>query len=53
MLVAQHLLGLKTLEQTAPNKSAQDTRAWQETARESHVAASGLPFSFVTYHQAH
>ena len=27
--------------------------AWQETARESHVAASGLAFSFVTYHQAH
>jgi dihydrofolate reductase len=23
--------------------------AWQETARERHVAASGLPFSFVTY----
>jgi dihydrofolate reductase len=27
--------------------------AWQETARESHVAASGLAFSFVTYHQTH
>jgi dihydrofolate reductase len=27
--------------------------AWQETARESHVATSGLAFSFVTYHQAH
>jgi dihydrofolate reductase len=27
--------------------------AWQETARESHVAASGLAFSFVTYHPAH
>jgi dihydrofolate reductase len=27
--------------------------AWQETARESHVAANGLRFSFVTYHQAH
>jgi dihydrofolate reductase len=27
--------------------------AWQETARESHVAASGLTFSFVTYHQTH
>ena len=26
--------------------------AWQETARESHVAASGLAFSFVTYHPA-
>ena len=25
--------------------------AWQETARESHVAASGLAFNFVTYHQ--
>jgi dihydrofolate reductase len=23
--------------------------AWQETARERHVAASGIPFSFVTY----
>ncbi len=23
--------------------------AWQETTRERHVAASGLPFSFVTY----
>ncbi|APW42279.1 dihydrofolate reductase [Rhodoferax saidenbachensis] len=23
--------------------------AWRETARERHVAASGLPFSFVTY----
>ena len=23
--------------------------AWHETARERHVAASGLPFSFVTY----
>jgi dihydrofolate reductase len=23
--------------------------AWQETARERHVTASGLPFSFVTY----
>ena len=23
--------------------------AWRETARESHVGASGLPFSFVTY----
>ena len=23
--------------------------AWKETARERHVAASGLPFSFVTY----
>ena len=23
--------------------------AWRETARENHVAASGLPFSFVTY----
>jgi len=23
--------------------------AWQETARERHIAASGLPFSFVTY----
>jgi dihydrofolate reductase len=28
------------------------TPAWQETARESHVAASGLTFSFVTYHPA-
>jgi dihydrofolate reductase len=27
------------------------TPAWQETARESHVAANGLAFSFVTYHQ--
>jgi dihydrofolate reductase len=27
--------------------------AWQETARESHVAASGLAFNFVTYHQTH
>jgi dihydrofolate reductase len=26
--------------------------AWQETARETHVAASGLAFSFVTYHPA-
>jgi dihydrofolate reductase len=26
--------------------------SWQETARESHVAASGLAFSFVTYHPA-
>jgi dihydrofolate reductase len=25
--------------------------AWQETARESHVAASGPAFNFVTYHQ--
>jgi dihydrofolate reductase len=25
--------------------------AWRETAREHHVAASGLPFSFVTYHR--
>nr|WP_315464595.1 dihydrofolate reductase [uncultured Rhodoferax sp.] len=25
------------------------TTAWQETARERHVAASGLPYSFVTY----
>ncbi|MEY4736725.1 MAG: hypothetical protein RL302_1044 [Pseudomonadota bacterium] len=25
--------------------------AWHETAREHHVAASGLPFSFVTYHR--
>ena len=25
--------------------------AWQEVAREAHVAASGLPFSFVTYHR--
>jgi dihydrofolate reductase len=24
---------------------------WQETTREQHVAASGLPFSFVTYHR--
>jgi dihydrofolate reductase len=24
-------------------------KAWQETARERHVAASGVPFSFVTY----
>lgn len=23
--------------------------AWKETARERHIAASGLPFSFVTY----
>ncbi|WP_225781398.1 dihydrofolate reductase [Xenophilus sp. Marseille-Q4582] len=23
--------------------------AWRETAREAHVAASGLPFAFVTY----
>lgn len=23
--------------------------AWRETARESHIAASGLPFAFVTY----
>jgi len=23
--------------------------AWQETTRERHIAASGLPFSFVTY----
>ena len=23
--------------------------AWRETAREAHVSASGLPFSFVTY----
>ena len=22
---------------------------WQETARENHVSASGLPFAFVTY----
>ena len=27
--------------------------SWQETARESHVTASGLAFSFVTYHPAH
>ena len=26
--------------------------SWQETARERHVAASGLPFSFVTYTRA-
>jgi dihydrofolate reductase len=26
--------------------------AWQETAREPHVAASGLAFSFVIYHPA-
>jgi dihydrofolate reductase len=32
----------------APNLS----QAWQETARESHVAANGLAFSFVTYHPA-
>ncbi len=25
--------------------------AWHETAREHHVAANGLPFSFVTYHR--
>ena len=25
--------------------------AWRETARESHVSAKGLPFSFVTYHR--
>jgi dihydrofolate reductase len=25
--------------------------AWRESAREHHVAASGLPFSFVTYHR--
>ncbi len=31
----------------APNLS----QAWQETARESHVAANGLAFNFVTYHQ--
>jgi dihydrofolate reductase len=24
---------------------------WQETAREAHTAASGLPYSFVTYVQ--
>jgi dihydrofolate reductase len=24
---------------------------WQETTREEHVAASGLPFAFVTYHR--
>lgn len=29
----------------APAMGAQ----WRETARESHVAASGIPFSFVTY----
>jgi dihydrofolate reductase len=28
------------------------TPAWQETARESHLAASGLTFSFVTYQPA-
>ena len=26
---------------------------WVETARESHVSASGLPFAFVTYHPIH
>ncbi|MFM8610445.1 MAG: dihydrofolate reductase [Burkholderiaceae bacterium] len=26
--------------------------AWREVARESHVAASGLPFSFVTYERS-
>ncbi len=25
--------------------------AWREVQRESHVAANGLPFSFVTYQQ--
>jgi len=29
------------------------TPAWHETAREPHVAASGMAFSFVTYRQAH
>ncbi|MEY3611905.1 MAG: Dihydrofolate reductase [Pseudomonadota bacterium] len=33
----------------APTLSA----AWQEMERKSHVAASGLPFSFVTYHHGH
>ena len=26
--------------------------AWRETAREAHVAATGLPFAFVTYERA-
>jgi dihydrofolate reductase len=26
---------------------------WQEVARERHVSAKGLPFSFVTYHNTH
>ena len=26
--------------------------AWRETAREAHVASSGLPFSFVTFEKA-
>jgi dihydrofolate reductase len=26
---------------------------WREVARERHVAANGLPFSFVTYHNTH
>ena len=27
--------------------------AWQEVARERHVSAGGIPFSFVTYHNTH
>lgn len=26
---------------------------WKETARESHVAANGIPYSFVTYENTH